>query len=167
MFVLTLLLLLGGSVYCQSNNVWNGITPLKSTKMDVEKILGKRDAWSVARHAAGYETKGGKVFVLYSTGLCNVNPEHGWNIPELTVISVHFSPDYPHPHRFSDLKIDRSKFERRPDPGSLHLVSYTNETDGISLTVDTADDSVRTFGFFPASKDNCLRCENVKKGKSD
>lgn len=163
MNVLILMLIFSSAVFCQSNNVWNGITPLKSTREDVEKILGKPEPLSVAKYAAGYKTKEGKVFVLYSTGMCDVNSAHGWNIPELTVISISFDPDYPNPYIFSDLKIDRSKFERHPDPGSLHLVSYANEVDGIVLTVDTSDDTVRNFGYFPESKYNCLKCSYVKR----
>lgn len=159
MRLLILNLLLTGTLWCQSSNVWNGITPLKSTRDDVEAILGKPESWSTSRHAGGYTTKDGKVFVLYSTGLCDVNSENGWNIPELTVIKVSFSPNYPNPYKFSQLKIDRTKFERRPDPGSLHLISYMNEADGIVLTVDTSDDSVRGFGYFPESKYNRLKCK--------
>lgn len=158
-----LILLLNGVTLCQLDNLWNGITPIKSTRADVEKILGKPESSSVAKHAAVYRTKDGEVFVLYSSGLCDVDSSHGWNLPELTVISISFNPDYPNPYKFSDLKIDRSKFKKSHDPGSLHLVDYTNEADGIVLTVDITDDSVRSFGYFPASRYMYLMCKNIKK----
>lgn len=163
MFILILILLLGGTVYCQSSNVWNGITPLKSTRSDVEKILGKPMPTSASQHAASYKTKEGRVFILYSTGLCDVNREHGWNVPELTVIGMSFYPDYPNPHKFSDLKIDQSKFERRPDPGALRSVFYTNEIDGVVLTVDTSNDSISRFSYIPESKYDHLMCKNLKQ----
>lgn len=162
MYILILMLLLAGSVFCQSSNVWNGITPLKSTKADVEKILGKPEPWVANQYAAQYKAKDGEVSVLYSTGMCDINPEHGWNIPLLTVISLSYYPDYPNPYKFSELKLDLSKFQRNPDPGSIGLVFYTNEADGIALTVDTGDDSVRRFGYFPESKYNHLMCKNIK-----
>lgn len=163
MYKLILMLLLAYPANSQTSNVWNGIIPLKSTRADVEKILGKPEPMSIAKYATGYRVKDGEVFVLYSTGLCNIDPAHGWNIPELTVINVDFSPDYPNPYKFSDLKIDRYKFEMHPDPGSLHLVSYTNEKDGVVLTVDTSSDTIRTFSYFPESKYDCLKCAKVKK----
>lgn len=144
-------------VCCQSN-VWNGIVPLKSTRADVEKILGAPGPGSVARHAASYNTKDGKVFVLYSTGPCGVEPSNGWNLPELTVISINVYPD-PGP-KITDLPIDERKFEKRPDPEILNLTSYTNEKDGISLTVDTWAGEVTRSGYYPESKYDHLKCEN-------
>lgn len=163
MFILFIVLLLVGTAHCQLSNAWNGITPLKSTRKDAERILGKPEGWVASSHSATYKTKEGKVSILYSTGLCDFNREHGWNIPELTVIRISFYPDYPNPHKFSDLKLDLSKFEKHPDPGSLHLVFYTNSADGIVLTVDTSDDTVRSFGYFPESKFDYLMCKNIRK----
>lgn len=155
---LIIIILLAFSVDCQTNS-WEGITPLKSTRSDVEKLLGSPTPLSVAKYAAGYRGNEGKVNVLYSTGLCNVNPDHGWNVTEFTVISISYYPD--HPPRLADLKIDRSKFERRPDPATLGSDFYTNEVDGIALTVDTSDNTVTRFQYFPASKDDYLMCKNL------
>lgn len=163
MYILVLILSLSGTIFCQTSNVWNGITPLKSTRADVEKILGKPVPLSVARHAAGYKTKDGRVFVLYSTGLCDVNPEHGWNIPELTVIKISYYPD--RLPKLSDLQIDLSKFEKSPDPGSLSSVFYTNKIDGIMLTVDSSGDVVESFSYFPEAKYDHLMCKNIRNGK--
>lgn len=165
MYVLILILSLSGTIFCQTINVWNGITPLKSTRADVEKILGKPVALSVARHAAGYKTKDGRVFVLYSTGLCDVNPEHGWNIPELTVVKISYYPD--RLPKLSDLQIDLSKFTKSLDPGSLNGVSYTNKTEGIMLTVDSVGDVIESFGYFPESKYDHLKCKNTQDGKGN
>lgn len=159
MYIVILVLFLAGTVFCQTSNVWNGIEPLKSTREDVEKILGKPEPTSTARHAAGYKTFEGSVFVLYSTGLCDVDPRHGWNVPELTVIRISFYPDDPSSHKFSSLRIDSSKFDRSPDPGAIHSVFYTNKVDGIVLTVDTIDNSISSFGYFPKSKYDHLRCK--------
>jgi len=163
MHVLFLILMISGTVFCQSTNVWRGITPLKSTREDVERILGKPVPLSIARHAGWYETKDGKVFVLYSTGPCNVNHEHGWNIPELTVISISYYPNTS--PRLADIKIDVSKFDKDPDPGSLNIVSYVNEAAGIGLDVDSTEDTVRTFLYFPESKYDRLMCKNIKAEK--
>lgn len=164
LLIFTLILMVRGTVDCQTSNVWNGIIPLKSTRADVERILGKPEPTSVAQYAGGYNTKTGKVFVLYSTGMCRANPEHGWNIPELTVISVSYYPSQL--PKLANLKIDISKFEKRMDPASLSSASYTNEADGIVLIVDTSDDVVESFNYFPESKYRHLMCKNIKTTKS-
>jgi hypothetical protein len=160
--ILTLMLVFSGAKGGQSTYGWNGIVPLKSTKADVEKKIGDPMAWVVSKHSGTYKVEDGTVWVLYSTGLCEVDPKHGWNVPEFTVIRIYFEPNYPNPFKFSDIKTDSSKFERRRDPGSLHLVEYINRIDGIVLTVDTSDDSIRSFGYFPGSKDDSLKCKNLK-----
>lgn len=161
MYTLIFTLLLAGTAFCQSSNTWSGITPLKSTRSDVEKILGQPEAWSVARHGGSYKTKEGTVSVEYSTGFCNADPRGGWNVPELTVVTVTISP-IDQNQKFSALKLDMSKFGRHPDPGSLHLADYTNETDGVVITVDTSDNTVRRFGYFPSAKYDQLMCKNIK-----
>lgn len=146
-------------ICCQSN-VWNGIVPLKSTRADVEKILGSPVPDSIARDAAVYKTKTEKVFVLYSTGPCDTTPSNGWNLPELTVISIRVYP-VAEP-KLEDLKLDFSKFERRIDPKILNLVYYANDRDGINISVDTTDNTVTRIGYFPESKNNNLLCKKQK-----
>lgn len=149
------------ALVCCQTNVWNGIVPLKSTKEDVEKILGKPTLDSIAQAAAEYRTKDGKVFVLYSTGPCKVKPSNGWKIPKQTVISISFYPvDRP---QFTDLQIDMQKFERHSDPEILHLIDYTNKTEGINLTIDESDGSVTRFSYFPESKYDYLKCKATKE----
>jgi hypothetical protein len=149
------------ALYCCESNVWNGIVPLKSTRADVEKILGKPLPSSVTKHAASYQTERGKVFVLYSTGPCSVKPSNGWNVPELTVISVSIDPS--EDTAFKDLNLDPRKFPKVRDPDSLNHVFYTNSIDGISITVDEWDGSVYSYHFFPeAAFDNRL-CEKRKR----
>jgi hypothetical protein len=151
-----LLTFMTAAVQCQPNE-WNCITPLKSTRGDVERILGQPGGNSKEKHAASYPTKWGKVFVLYSTGPCSVKPSHGWNVPELTVISMSV---YPQPEPDFDIsKINLNKFEKRPDPGSLSEVAYTNEEDGVSLTVNTWDQVVTRYHYFPESRYDYLKCK--------
>lgn len=147
---------LAAVVQCQSN-VWNGITPLKSTRADVEKILGQPDKSNKEKHAASYSTKWGRVFVLYSTGPCSVKPSHGWDVPELTVIRVSVNPQ-PEPD-FDESQINLNEFEKRPDPEILSSVSYTNEKDGIVITVNSWDKVVDRYSYFPESKFNHLKCK--------
>ncbi|HTK38536.1 MAG TPA: hypothetical protein VL325_08590 [Pyrinomonadaceae bacterium] len=131
--------------------------PLKSTRADAEKILGPPTPDSVDRYAADYKTKDGKVFILYSSGPCNIKPSNGWNVPALTVIQISYYPSVA--PKLKDLKLDWKKFEKRPDPEILNETHYTNEIGGISLTVDNGEpETVTSFSYFPESKFDYLRC---------
>lgn len=97
--------------------------------------------------------------MLYSTGPCNIKPSNGWNIPELTVIQLSFYPNVT--PKLTDLTLDSTKFEKRRDPEILNLTYYTNETDGISLTVDNGvPETVISFSYFPESKYDHLMCNS-------
>lgn len=146
---------LATALFIQANS-WHGIVPLHSTRADVEKILGPPTPGSKAPYAASYRTKNERVFVLYSTGPCDADPSHGWNAPIGTVVSISVEPDTK--PKFADLKLDESKYEKRPDPKVLRFTYYTSEDDGISIEVDTDEGVVTTYRYSPMSKDYHLRC---------
>lgn len=140
----------------QQTNCWHGITPLRSTRTDVEKILGPPTPYSKAPDAADYRTESERVFVLYSTGSCDVNPSNGWNVARGTVISISVEPNIK--PKFADLKLDESKYDKVRDPEVLNLTYYTDEVQGIIIEVNTEEKVVTTFRYSPMSKDNHLRC---------
>ena len=156
LFTLVLFLSFVTPAYPQDNS-WNGITPLRSTRADVEKIFGKPDRNSVGTFTAMYQTSSGRVFVLYSTGACYLKPSHGWNVPALTVISMSVYP-IPEPN-FDESKIDKTKFVKRPDPEILSEVAYPNEKDGVSVSVNSWDQVMTRYHYFPESKYNNLKCK--------
>ena len=137
-------------------NCWRGIVPLRSTRADVEKILGPPTPESKASDAATYKTKTERVFVLYSTGACDGKPSNGWNVPRGTVISISVEPTVK--PKLTDLKLDESKYDKARDPEVLFLTYYTNEEEGISIEVNTEEGAVTTFRYLPMSKDSHLRC---------
>jgi hypothetical protein len=137
-------------------NCWRGIAPLRSTRADVEKLLGRPVPESKALDAATYKTKSERVFVLYSTGACDVKPGNGWNVPRGTVISISVEPNVK--PKLTDLKLDESKYDKARDPEVLFITYYTNEEEGISIEVNTEEGTVTTFRYSPMSKDNHLRC---------
>ncbi|MBK7708549.1 MAG: hypothetical protein IPN69_15225 [Acidobacteria bacterium] len=155
--VVSLIVLISMPAIAQSCNSWKGITPLRSTKDDVERILGKAN--SSGKYAVGYQTKEGRVTVFYSSGLCDENPEMGWNVREFTVISLTYSPSAENSTEFSELKLDQIKFERSPDPGMMYADYYTSKSDGIVVHVNTIEDTVNFFHFFPESKFDDLKCK--------
>jgi hypothetical protein len=154
--ILTYLLLVLTSVGHPQVNSWRGIIPLHSTRADVEKILGPPRPESKGIDASTYNTESERVFILYSTGPCDVKPSNGWNAPRGTVIEVSVEPNTK--PNLSDLKLDLSKYDKRPDGDYLDSTSYVDEENGISITVNTAGGVVTSIDYWPTSKENYLRC---------
>jgi hypothetical protein len=154
--MLTPLLLVLTSIAHPQANSWQGIVPLHSTRIDVEKILGPPRPESKGLDASTYKTGGEKVFVLYSTGPCNAKPSNGWNVPRGTVIEVSVEPNVK--PKLSDFKLDLSKFKKNRDPEVLDYTYYTDDGNGISITVNTVEGVVVSINYWPTSKENYLRC---------
>jgi len=155
MIVTPVLLILLSIAHPQVNS-WKGIVPLHSTRMDVEKILGAPRPNSKGLDASTYETSSERVFVLYSTGPCNATPSNGWNAPRGTVIEVSVEPNVK--PKISGFNLDPNKFEKKQDPEVLDYTNYTDDENGISITVNTVEGVVVRTSYWPTSKENHLRC---------
>lgn len=87
-YVLLLTLFLFTHSYCQIQD-WMNLVPLKSSRKDVEKILGKPEKY--LQTFGIYSTTIGNFYVWYSGGGCKKKIEgRQWNVPaqKLTVISL-------------------------------------------------------------------------------
>jgi hypothetical protein len=116
---------------------WHGITPLHSTRTDVEKLWGKPlppplnsgRAYTLNEDRSIYFTDEGEVYVLYArfTSYCDrrVAPD--------TVLWV--SLKLKREVRLSDLRIEKSKFKTYDPatPRGSGYKAYTDETDGYSI----------------------------------
>lgn len=132
---------------------WRGIVPMRSTRADVEKLLGP----SVEEgYGVTYDLGNEAVTFEYSSGPCTKGKKNGWNVPENTVIRIRVSST--EKPRFSDLKIDKKKFERIEDSELLDVLYYTNRAEGI--TYEVQDGVVTTVEYAPAAKDESLYCAN-------
>jgi len=126
---------------------WRGIEPLRSTRADVERLLGppETEAGSV------YATAGERVSVSYSGRPC----DYGWQVAPDTVISFFVYPKQP--LKLADLKLDEKKHERRKD---LHLAVhyYLDAEGGINYTVDSTTGLVTGVEYYPPLKSKAPRC---------
>jgi hypothetical protein len=84
---------------------WDKIVPLKSTRADVERLLGPIDK----SYGVDYELMDGVLSIEYSSGPCRKQRQGGWHVPEGVVISFSFSAknkqretDYP-PKKYAHL----------------------------------------------------------------
>lgn len=133
------------------NNGWKGIVPLHSTRVDVERLLGP----ALSQCRCDYKTETENLFVLYSAERCAKGVPKVWNVPRDTVISIIVTPK--EEPKLSDLGIDLKKFTKVEDPELRGHFTYTNLEEGVTYSI--SDDGVVTgIEWFPARKDNCLRC---------
>jgi hypothetical protein len=138
---------------------WRGLLPLKSTKSEVEKILGAGRELSPGM--VEYRFAKEKISVTYSRGRCNEELEAEWDAPKHKVISIVVSPRKPIAldkilERFED-------FEKLPGDKDLPGTYYfLNEKEGMSMAVQTQRDLgnsiVTTFFYFPMATERRYKC---------
>ena len=131
---------------------WRGIVPLHSTRADVEALLGP----GTNECKCGYYLDDANVFFVYSSSNCKTSASAAWNVPIDTVVRITV---YPKPSaKFSDLRIDKTKFSERHDGHIDDIVSYVNNDDGLIIEVNAERDIVMGYYYVPAAKDKHLRC---------
>jgi len=130
---------------------WRGITPLHSTRTDVERILGVKTSGKAFDE---FIIDGDKVSLLFSTTRCEETKLRAFNVPLGTVIMVTVSPKQSTPVSSLDLDMSKFKLVYTDSEGEL---SYENNEDGLYITVISGQ--VRAFTYGAASKDRDLICQ--------
>ena len=67
----------------QAAKGWRGLVPLRATRRDVERVLGKP-----AQGVGYFETGDARVWIEYSVGPCEKGWPYGWNVKPNTVESI-------------------------------------------------------------------------------
>jgi hypothetical protein len=134
---------------------WCGIVPLHSTRADVERLL-KVKPERCRSNACLYDLPDKTVFVFYAgeSSCRNDDVTTSWKVPRDTVIQITVRFKTPQP--FSALDIDVTKYDRMPDKELHGLVYLSDYAQGVRM--ETRGDSVRAITYYPASKDDNLRC---------
>jgi hypothetical protein len=128
---------------------WRGITPLRSTRADVERLLGPPESES----GSVYVTEGERVSVTYSRRPC----DYGWRVPPDTVVSFFVHPK--RPPKLSDLKLDEKKYERRRSYHVETIHYYIDLEAGINYTVESPGELVTGVEYYPSLGDEAPRCQ--------
>jgi len=140
----------------KSRNIWRGLTPLRSTRADAERILG------VPKDSIGetviYETPTETVHVSYSEGACSGRGTGQWNVPAATVLQIRVYPRAT--ILFRDLQVNMTKYKRRPDPNIPNWVFYFDDEDGVMVQTKLEDgcEQVAIITYRARKKDTQLRC---------
>ncbi len=134
---------------------WRGITPLRSTRVDVERLLGAPEPGT----QAVYKTTEEVVRVSYAVVQC----DYGWRVAPGTVVSVLIHPATP--IKLSEVKLDEKKFQKRRDVNLENVYYYLNEVEGINYTVDSVAGVVTAIEYYPMKRDKRLKCPLKSKPK--
>ena len=140
--------------------VWRGITPLKSTRADVERLLGK------ANELGRFEIKNERVSIWYAEGPCEDNNEAFAKancecmIAKDTVLRIVITLNSP--VKVSTLGIDKKKYERTSIHAYRPTATYSDFTEGVVYTIRELDDVVTNIDYLPSAKD----CEEVVRSQT-
>lgn len=137
-------------------NAWRGLLPLKSSRADVERLLGPPTG-SVA-NSYSYETKEEKVRVLYSQGSCEPNLEGQWKVPADIVLAITVFPQTS--ILVNSLRLDMTIYKRGQEGHPENWVWYVSSETGVMVHAiqKNGGEEVMSTTYRPAKKDEHLRC---------
>jgi hypothetical protein len=130
---------------------WHGIKVLRSTRSDVEKLIGN----PMEPNGNIYDLKDERVTVFYSGGSCAKGWPFGWNVPEGIVIGITvYLKKTP---MLGDLGVDLSEYKKFNDPHDGGVTYYSNAEKGISIMTNS-DGKVVDIQYSHSRKDSHLLC---------
>jgi len=125
---------------------WRGIVPLRSTRADVERTLGKPNA-----PYGRYKIENEEADIGYSGDRC----DNGWNVPRDTVIRILVSLSGK--RRLSEFNLDMNKFKKWSDTHLIGNTYYTNRDEGVTYRV-LENGVVLSIYYEPTTEDEGLQC---------
>ena len=153
-------LVCSGSAQMPSTTDWRGLSPIVSTRKDVERTLG-RPYRTFDNRQMTYRFPDVEVFLYFTTNpKCQEKlPYTSWDVTVDTVTAIEVS--FSRPPLVSDIGIDLTKF--RKIEGDFDLIDryhYVNDDNSFGIEVDGK--YVAGYKYVPGSKHKNLRCERTK-----
>jgi hypothetical protein len=114
----------------QIENGWKGIVPLKTTRVEVEKILGVQSE-KVNNVHTSYRTKDALIHFTFADKPCSNSGRGQFIVAKDTVLwyTVHIVDPIP----LAELRWNTALYARFEDPHLMSLVHYGNKASGIRL----------------------------------
>jgi hypothetical protein len=139
---------------------WHGIVPLRSTRADVERIMGVPTERS-SQYTDFYRTSKETVLIRYATGSpCGIGEKYSrWRVPRDTVESILVTPT--EPLRLLDLGIDETKYEKQQGGHRRDDVYYVNKQTGETIVVFMNE--VTSLTYSSGASDEDLQCPGQPK----
>lgn len=146
LFGAVLVLAMATDCYAKS---WRGITPLKSTRTDVERVFGKPN------DLGRYEIENERAYIFYSDGPCNDAYQNLSKqkceclVEKDTVVRIAVTLE-----RHVGLPaVDKAKFSRAPLRSNAPMSTYSDLVDGIVYTVDDSNRTLTAIDYWPSATD--------------
>jgi len=140
---------------------WRGLTPLQSTRADVERVL------EAPEEPGGSDYKSGDALIKinYSTGVCG--DDNTWQVPRDTVVKILVYPQnrsLTAQRLFRQLEMDPNTFIKHTVRFHTKEIFYINSHEGVMVDVDDdQQETVTLVTYEPAKKDEYLRCPGYPK----
>lgn len=126
---------------------WQFLTPLHSTRTDIEKISGiKSDGF-----IGVYDFPDATVTCVYSVGSCR----EGWKTAKDTILN--FTVSFKNTPKLSDFALDLNQYTKIRDLHLADVVYYENKQKGIIYEV--LENEVRKIIYTPTESDERLKCK--------
>lgn len=138
-----------------TENCWHGLTPLKSTRTDVEKLLGPSK-----KNIDLYETEKEKVTILYSDGFCKENKRNIWNVSKDTVLAITVIPKENIPVS-SFINKFKQHFDKEVDYKIKGVFYYYNADRSVLLETkesSNGSEDIALIVYRPTRADDRFRC---------
>src|SRR5262249_28789823 len=135
---------------------WHGITPLVSTRSDVERLLGKPN--DSKEGGVYYDLSRELVVIEFQGETCSSTMGRfgfGWDVPLDKVTFIGIIPKTPMTKEFAGVT---SAFKIDDKWGGF--VYFDNDDDGFS--VEVYDGTVTNIRYAPSNKDDSLKCPRVQ-----
>jgi hypothetical protein len=155
--ILICLTLILSAVSSIEGKSWRGIVPLRSNRVEVERLIGAPSAPG----GSIYNLKDEVVIIDYSKGRCEDIRGTKWNVARNTVISITVSPRAR--LRADELAFNLKSFKKINNPEVEDAIYRVNDKDGISITSRASDEVVISVIYTASRLDNRLRCHDARK----
>jgi hypothetical protein len=146
---LIIVLLLFTQVDLQAKE-WRGIVPLKSTRSDVERLLGKPN------QRGRYEFKEERAYIFYVESKCEKGNDECYCFAPKDVVS-RISVTMEIETSFSKLGLDKAKYTRFPQLEKA-IAIYSSEEEGIYYEVNEKEDDITHIDYYPST----AHCTEIK-----
>ena len=130
---------------------WRGLIPLKSSRPDVEDLIGKPKS-EISSTIYVYRTEDAEVMVKYTNRETCLNKHLcECHAPDNMVSEIVVRPN--EQYSFSSMDTTKWNFERIPNAENAWIMNYFDRSAGILYSVDTRSDMVLYVQYAVPEKD--------------
>lgn len=158
---LIVLLVFAGITQMPSTTDWRGLSPLKSTRTDVERTLGVPDQNIDNEHFTYYLPDVVVYFYFTSNPKCRKRlPYTSWDVTAETLTGIDIS--LRRPPLVEETDFDLSKFKKVKTNSDMVKSYYYVSEDG-SFAIEAGTKYVSGYHYQPGSKQESLMCKPTKE----